>query len=304
MNFRSLSYFLTVCEMGTINSAARKLYISQQSLSQHIKKLEDELQAQLFHRDTPLVLTEEGKVVQRTAQDILALVDGMHVELARMQRKQTTELTIGALDYGIPDFLPPLMDIFLQEEKSIVLSTREIRAEEPIPKDISLFFSSRELGAGYKSEILFTAQLVVCVSDVLLKITYGVDWQHYKTRLLHGDFSALKCCPFLQQRNTPLQGLMEMAFVQNHFTPRYFPVIGSPATLTQFCAEGKAAMVTFKGPASTINVPIYPIPNVEKEIPAGYISYPADVVLPAPAQKFLDITNRYFQKYRANQPKA
>lgn len=304
MNFRSLSYFLTVCEMGTINSAARKLYISQQSLSQHIKKLEEELQAQLFYRDTPLVLTEEGKLFQRTAQNILALVDDMHVELARMQGKQTTELTIGALDYGIPDFLPPLMDIFLQEEKSIVLSTREIRAEEPIPKDISLFFSSRELGTGYKSEILFTDQLVVCVSDELLKTTYGVDWLQYKKRLQHGDFSALQYCPFVQLRNTPLQGLMEMAFAQNHFTPRYFPLIGSPVTLTQFCAEGKTAMVSFKRAMAAMDIPIYPIPNVEKEIPAGYISYPADVILPAPAQKFLDITNRYFQKYRANQLKA
>ena len=43
MNFRSCSYFLTVCEMGNISAAARKLYISQQSLSQHIHKLEEEI---------------------------------------------------------------------------------------------------------------------------------------------------------------------------------------------------------------------------------------------------------------------
>ena len=33
MNFRTCKYFLTVCELGTINAAARKLFISQQSLS-------------------------------------------------------------------------------------------------------------------------------------------------------------------------------------------------------------------------------------------------------------------------------
>ncbi len=48
MNFRTCKYFLTVCELGTINAAARKLFISQQSLSQHIRKLEAELKVQLF----------------------------------------------------------------------------------------------------------------------------------------------------------------------------------------------------------------------------------------------------------------
>lgn len=53
MNFRSCKYFLTVCEMGTINAAARRLYISQQSLSQHIRKLETEVGAQLFTGTIP-----------------------------------------------------------------------------------------------------------------------------------------------------------------------------------------------------------------------------------------------------------
>ena len=63
VNFRSFRYFLTVCEMGTINAAARKLYISQQSLSQHIRKMEEELGCQLFNRDNPLGLTEAGRCV-------------------------------------------------------------------------------------------------------------------------------------------------------------------------------------------------------------------------------------------------
>lgn len=47
MNFRTCKYFLMVCDMGTINAAARKLYISQQSLSEHMRKLEKELGVQI-----------------------------------------------------------------------------------------------------------------------------------------------------------------------------------------------------------------------------------------------------------------
>lgn len=298
MNFRSLNYFVTVCKMGTINAAARKLYISQQSLSQHIKKMEEELQIQLFHRDNPLVLTEAGKVVQKTASQIMSEMENMHTELARLRGKQATALTIGLLDYGMPDFVPPLIDIFLQDKKNVLLTTREIPAGEPIPGDIPLFFSSRELGSGYKSEILFADQLVVCVADSLLKTAYGADWEIRRDQLRGGDFSVLKPCPFVRLRNTPLQALSEMAFAQNKFEPRYYPVMGSAPALTRFCVEGKAAMIFFDGATrGEQNMPpAYAISNVPEAIPAGYISYPTDTILPEPAQRFLDITRRYFKR--------
>lgn len=303
MNFRSLSYFLTVCEMGTINAAARKLYISQQSLSQHMKKLENELQIQLFHRDNPLVLTDAGKIVKRTAQEILGTIDTMHTELARLQGRHASELTIGMLDYGMPDFIPPLIDIFLGEERSTLLNTREIRAGEAIPGDIPLFFGSRELGGGFKNEILFTDRLVVCVADKLLKSIYGSEWRLRREQLRGGDFSVLAPCPFLQLRNTPLQALSEMAFAQNHLTPKYYPVMGSASSMIHFCIEGKGALFFFLG--ATLSEPdmppAYPIPNVPEAIPAGYVSYPGDTVLPEPAQRFLDITRRYFKRYRNQQ---
>lgn len=303
MNFRSLNYFLTVCEMGTINAAARKLYISQQSLSQHMKKLEDELQVQLFHRDNPLVLTDAGKIVKQAAQEVLGTIDTMHTDLARLQGRQPNELTIGLLDYGMPDFIPPLIDTFLSQERHAILNTREIRAGEPIPGDIPLFFGSRELGCGFKNEILFTDRLVVCVADKLLKTIYGVDWKRRQEQLKNGDFSVLAPCPFLQLRNTPLQALSEMVFAQNHITPHYYPVIGSADALTRFCIEGHAALVFFQGATASMPdlPPAYPIPNVPEAIPAGYVSYPADTILSEPAQRFLDITRRYFKRYRNSQ---
>ena len=50
MNFRNLHYFLMVAEEKNITHAAQRLYISQQSLSGHIAKLEEELGVPLFER--------------------------------------------------------------------------------------------------------------------------------------------------------------------------------------------------------------------------------------------------------------
>ena len=50
MNILSVQYFLAVIEEGNISAAARKLIISQQTLSEHVKKLETELGTPLFKR--------------------------------------------------------------------------------------------------------------------------------------------------------------------------------------------------------------------------------------------------------------
>lgn len=297
MNFRSCKYFLTVCEMGTINAAARKLYISPQSLSQHIRKLEEELDVQLFHRDTPLTLTEGGKLFRQAAQDILQRIDSLEEDLALLKGTAARELTIGTLDYGIPDFMPPIIDLFLQQEQNVLLSTREISAGEPVPHDIPLLISAREVG-GYKCEVLFSDALAVCVSDDLLKKSYGAQWQERKNRLSQGDLSALESCPFVRHRNTPLEVLSQLAFSQNSFTPTYLPVMGTIHVLSRFCISGQAAMVTFLGQAKgDPQMPeAYRIANVPEAIPTGYICYKNDMPLSGVAQKFLGITRRYFKR--------
>lgn len=298
MNFRSCKYFLAVCEMGTINAAARKLYISPQSLSQHIRKLEEELDVQLFHRDNPMTLTEAGRCVKQAATDILGTISRMEQELAIINGNSSQELTIGTLDYGIPDFIPPLIDIFLKQEPNVLLQTREIAAGEEIPADIPLLISARELGGGYKNEVLFSDSLVVCVSDSLLEKCYGEHWLEHKRRLMQGDLQALEGCPFVKHRNTPLEGLSEMVFAQNHFTPTYLPVMGTINALSRFCIGGQAAMVTFLGQSrSDAQMPeAYLLSNVPESLPTGYICYHSDMTLAAPAQRFLDITRRYFTR--------
>ena len=68
IQFQQIIYFLKIAELRSINKAAAKLYVSQPSLSQSIKNLEDELNIRLFRRSNKgVVLTEDGKVGQREA---------------------------------------------------------------------------------------------------------------------------------------------------------------------------------------------------------------------------------------------
>ena len=61
MELRQLKYFKEACELQNFSEAARVLHISQSTLSQQIKQLEDELDVLLFDRiGKRIVPTEAG----------------------------------------------------------------------------------------------------------------------------------------------------------------------------------------------------------------------------------------------------
>ena len=76
MTLQQLKYALIVAETGTFNEAAKRLYISQPSLSYAIKGLEDELGIVIFERSNKgTIVTEDGKEFLKTAKQIIYQFD-------------------------------------------------------------------------------------------------------------------------------------------------------------------------------------------------------------------------------------
>ncbi|MGB1255033.1 MAG: HTH-type transcriptional activator IlvY [Thiolinea sp.] len=73
MNIRTLEHFLTLAERLHFGRASEASHISISALSRHIRQLEQELGATLFHRDNRTVsLTAEGKRFQQYAREATA----------------------------------------------------------------------------------------------------------------------------------------------------------------------------------------------------------------------------------------
>ena len=97
MELRVLQYFLAVAREQTISGAAEYLHLTQPTLSRQLKELEEELGKQLLIRgNRKVTLTEEGMLLRKRAEEILALVNKTENEISFSDDVVVGDVEIGA----------------------------------------------------------------------------------------------------------------------------------------------------------------------------------------------------------------
>lgn len=96
MEIRVLKYFLAVAREENITKAAEYLHITQPTLSRQLMQLEEELNTTLFIRGkSRIVLTDEGMLLRRRAEEIVDLADKTEKEFLEQNELVTGEIFIG-----------------------------------------------------------------------------------------------------------------------------------------------------------------------------------------------------------------
>lgn len=110
MEIRVLRYFLAVVREEGINRAAEALHITQPTLSRQLAQLEDEVGVKLFHRGTrKITLTNEGILLRRRAEEILALVDRTEKELIWQGEQLEGRIVIGGGELAAMQEMPEMI---------------------------------------------------------------------------------------------------------------------------------------------------------------------------------------------------
>ena len=105
MEFRQLRYFVKVAELRSFSEASKALFISQSTLSQQIKQLEEELGVELLVRDSRHVsMSDYGEQYLPYAKQVLKDVD---TSTERMN--DVRQLKIGTLNVGATYTFCPLL---------------------------------------------------------------------------------------------------------------------------------------------------------------------------------------------------
>lgn len=115
MEIRLLKYFLMTAREENITRAAQLLHVTQPTLSRQLMQLEEELGVQLFHRSNhSIILTEDGMLLKRRAQELVDLADKTVREFSRREEILTGEIAVGSGELRGMDLLSGLLAGFYE----------------------------------------------------------------------------------------------------------------------------------------------------------------------------------------------
>lgn len=100
MTLQQLKYIVTVAECGTISDAAKELFISQPSLTNAIKEIEEEMQLTIFHRTNKgIIVSNEGDEFLAYARQVLEQAHLLEEKFKHVKR-QSPRFSVSAQHYS------------------------------------------------------------------------------------------------------------------------------------------------------------------------------------------------------------
>lgn len=242
MDFREMVYVVTVADLKSITAAARKLYISQPSLSYIISKVEKDVGVKLFERKNyPLTLTYAGEKFVDTARKILMMNDNLRRELMDISSGQK-----GMISFGMPTeragyMLPKVVGEYRKTYPKVELRVMEEKSDELIQAlvrdEISFMILPRdgsELPSGLRTELIYQEELFFVTSKDLItdEMRAGEDGNEACPQ-------AMAQLPFiLLKRGHALRKKTDELMKQHEISPHIAMEVSSCLSAVQLAAVG------------------------------------------------------------------
>lgn len=248
MDFKQYQYVLKVAELQNMTKAANELYVSQPALSHYIAKVEDEIGAALFNRNTiPISLTPAGERYVETARMVLELNDRLRHDISDINNQRKGRVIVGISHARASFFLPYVLPEFQRQYPGIEVQTVEVRSdkiEEYVSKgrcDIGILPLS---GAyGLEQELICREELLL-VSGEPLPEEVRADGQ---------VFVDLKNCgerPYLLLRKGHgIRGAVDVLFLEHGICPSHIFETTSNETAYRLSSSGMGISIV---PESTV----------------------------------------------------
>ena len=121
-----LAHLEAIIETKSILAASRKLYVSQPSLSQYVKRLENDYGIAIFDRTSnPWKLTAEGEKLLEAQRQIEAIERECRQYFADRKGLKTGEIVIGSTEYRTVTLLNPILSVFKSRYPGITVRIEE-----------------------------------------------------------------------------------------------------------------------------------------------------------------------------------
>ena len=130
MTLTQLQYTLAVAKYGNFTLAADKSNVTQPTLSMQVQKLEEELGAIIFNRNTkPIALTAVGEKIIKQAKNIIEESQKMRYLIDQEKGVVEGEFRLGIIPTVMPTLLPLFLNTFLKKFPKVRLKIEELNTK-------------------------------------------------------------------------------------------------------------------------------------------------------------------------------
>ena len=306
----SLHYFSEMCRDLNITKTAARLYMSQQTLSNHLQRMEEELGVTLFQRKGGLKLTPAGEQFLNYARSATREYENLKGLIADIEHQDRGSIRFGASTLRISSCLPAILPAFAQKYPHVELRITDSISRYMVPRivqgdlDMAIVILQEE-HPSLKATVLMDDWLYLCVPEPLLRAYYPDTADELKKRAFLAahlaDFAELPFCLFSNQLGDKIRGLFDDA----HVLPKTF----LSSTYTQIgvdlCMQGLAACVATQMNLKMLqkipdNINIFPLYHGDApQAQTMKLIRRRDRYLPSYALYFIDLLTEYFQAVEA-----
>ena len=166
--FKYSDYIYEIYKEKSFSKAAKNLFISQPALSATVRKLEDELNVQLFDRTTsPISLTLEGKAYIEAIEEIFSIKRNYENYIIDVSNLKVGSISISGANFISSYVLPKIIVPFSQKYPSINIELLESNSktlvQELTDENIDLLIDYTLDENNIASYPLFDETILLCV---------------------------------------------------------------------------------------------------------------------------------------------
>lgn len=311
MNLRSIEYFLIAAEELNFTRAAERLFITQQALSSHIKRLESEYNVQLFERRPAIHLTPEGKQMAFYGKQILEAEAKLRAAFSDISQNCRGTLTVGISRLRSNVFFPLIWSQYHGIWPNIAVELvdgNSSRLNELLQAGKIDLYIGIDVPSSPNQECieLTRERMQCCISQALLEEYRPTQWQTLLEEFRDGiDLTKIIDLPFITlRRNNRLRNGLEQFFAHN-LNPNFIFESDQQGLIYELAKSGAgvglASPVVFYEHIREITalkgaVHVFSIAN---EIPENVVSlvYRKDYPLPRYAHDFIQAACTVFRNY-------
>jgi|GEM_PF-3598805 len=250
MNVQSLYYFIAVAQELNISQTARRLYISQQALSEQIRKLEKQYGAVFFERRPRFKLTYQGEQMLAYARSVVQAEQLLAGKLRSAQSGEKIKLSIAAPSDSALAALPHVLEKYMAKHPNVVpaihTGTPGHLREQLEEERIDVYFGPQiRLPSNYATERITRDDLYFIVSRRMLAAELGGEQaaRSFAAEKRRG-ISIAEACRFpiaLPPAETTMRTAIELACMQQGETPNLIMETSSNEMMFDVCSMGTSS---------------------------------------------------------------